>query len=229
MLTDKMIAALERKGFSRWTKGTMDRLYINARDLGLEVTYGKRLGQVESAVLDGEQLTRSRTQTLLAAKTYINIADGSVHSTVDELARIAEDMLAAVTSEIEAQEEAEAIKAEQDRADAEARKTDAIAAMSDDQLMQTHNRIAKSASGIDMATADAILESLRPYRIEAWNRGLLKTPTIDELPAYTEWLQRARSEYEQAVELGRTHKLAALKNRVNGYEDAIQYVKRMEG
>lgn len=30
MLTNEMICALEEKGFKRWTKGNLDRMYVNA-------------------------------------------------------------------------------------------------------------------------------------------------------------------------------------------------------
>ena len=36
-LTEKRIAALEEKGFNRWTKGNYDRLYINASDLSRHI------------------------------------------------------------------------------------------------------------------------------------------------------------------------------------------------
>ena len=41
MMNEKVIKGLEDRGFNRWTKGKYDRLYINARDLGLVCTYHK--------------------------------------------------------------------------------------------------------------------------------------------------------------------------------------------
>ena len=78
-LTDTQIAALERKGFKRWQKNDMDRLYINATRLGLELTFYKT-GNVSSAQFNGEWISNSRGRGLRDCKTYIDVADGSVHS-----------------------------------------------------------------------------------------------------------------------------------------------------
>ena len=67
------IAELEAKGFKRWQKGTMDRLYINARELGLVCTYYKS-GNIQSATFNGEKISNSEAYRIKNAKTYIDVA-----------------------------------------------------------------------------------------------------------------------------------------------------------
>ena len=83
-LTDKQIEALEAKGFSRWTIGTMDRMYINGTKIGLALDYYKT-GNIHHAELNGEHISNCRAYSVKAAKNYIDVADGTAHSTVPEL------------------------------------------------------------------------------------------------------------------------------------------------
>lgn len=80
MLTETMIAKLESKGFKRWTKGTMDRLYIDASKLN------PGCGRYASKV-----------------KTYIDVMTGELVSgyiTLEELARdIYDDVIAQCSDE----------------------------------------------------------------------------------------------------------------------------------
>jgi len=78
-LNDTQIKALEEKGFKRWTKGTMDRLYINAETLGLEVDRYKT-GNVSSAYYRGERISNTRGSAMLYTKTYIDITTGKLVS-----------------------------------------------------------------------------------------------------------------------------------------------------
>ena len=78
-LNETQISALESKGFKRWQKNGMDRLYINATRLGLELTF-YNTGNVRSAAFNGEWISNSRGRGLRDCKTYIDVADGSVHS-----------------------------------------------------------------------------------------------------------------------------------------------------
>ena len=77
--TKKTIEELEELGFKRWTKGNMDRMYIDARNLGLEVDYYKT-GNVCAATFDGYRISNCEARRLLAAKTYIDLKTGKVHS-----------------------------------------------------------------------------------------------------------------------------------------------------
>lgn len=91
MLNEMQITALESKGFNRWTKGTMDRLYINACMLGLELSYYKT-GNISSAYWQGEQISNRQGGAYKFAKTYIDITTGRVFSTIDTLKDAAESL-----------------------------------------------------------------------------------------------------------------------------------------
>ena len=79
MLTDESIRMLEKHGFRRWTKGPYDRMYINASDLGLTLTYYKT-GNVSSAYLGETRLSNSEGRRLKASKTYIDLTTDSIVS-----------------------------------------------------------------------------------------------------------------------------------------------------
>lgn len=77
-LTEKQIAAYEAKGFKRWTKGNMDRLYINVQQLGAEVDY-YNTGNVRYAEWQGEQVSNADGRRLLASKVWIDVETGELH------------------------------------------------------------------------------------------------------------------------------------------------------
>lgn len=120
MMNEKMIEKLAAKGFNRWTKGKYDRMYINAKDLGLDCEYYKT-GNIHSATFRGEGVSNSEAYRMKAAKTYIDIATGKVVSDNRYLKEAAEEILATVKAEIEAEEAAEqaAAKAETEIAEVE--------------------------------------------------------------------------------------------------------------
>ena len=103
MLNEKMIAALESKGFKRWTKetarGTLDRLYINSTLLGLELEYYKT-GNISDAYLNGERISNSRGYSYKSAKTYVDVQTGMVHSDQDFFAEAAQSIVDQVSKEI---------------------------------------------------------------------------------------------------------------------------------
>lgn len=71
------IDALEKKGFNRWTKGNMDRLYFNIEKSGdLELDYYKS-GNLRSADLDGERISNAEACRLLAVKCFIDLKNGN--------------------------------------------------------------------------------------------------------------------------------------------------------
>ena len=78
-MTDTRIAELEGKGFKRWTKGNMDRLYINAAQLGLICSY-YNTGNVRSAEFNGESISNCEARRMKAAKTFIDIKTEKVYS-----------------------------------------------------------------------------------------------------------------------------------------------------
>lgn len=76
------IAKLEAAGFNRWTKGSMDRLYINVTKLGLEVDYYKT-GNVSSAKWQGELISNADGRRLLSSKVWIDVKTGELHVRTD--------------------------------------------------------------------------------------------------------------------------------------------------
>lgn len=78
-MTEQMIQELVNRGFNRWTKGNMDRLYVNADTLGLECDYYKT-GNICYATFQGEKISNTHAKEMRSAKTYIDVATGTVHS-----------------------------------------------------------------------------------------------------------------------------------------------------
>lgn len=107
MMNEKMIEKLTTKGFTRWTKGKYDRMYINAKDLGLVCEYYKT-GNIHTAEFQGYYISNSEAYRMKAAKTYIDVATEEVSSTNSDLEAAAAAILAEVKAEIEAEEAAEA-------------------------------------------------------------------------------------------------------------------------
>ena len=83
-ISESRIAELEKIGFVRWTKAGKDRLYIKASYLGLECLY-YNTGNIKYAEFDGYQISNSQAYRYKAAKTYIDIPTGTVHSDYDDL------------------------------------------------------------------------------------------------------------------------------------------------
>ena len=87
-----MIADLESKGFKRWQKNGMDRMYINASALGLTCTYYKT-GSIHSAEFNGNSISNSEGYRLKAAKTYIDLNENKIVSDSPMLAAAVADIL----------------------------------------------------------------------------------------------------------------------------------------
>lgn len=85
-ITEEMIHSLEEKGFKRWQKGSMDRLYINACNLGLTVER-YNTGNIKRAYFNGESVSNSEGRRMITAKTYIDVKSGRVYSDNDTLKR----------------------------------------------------------------------------------------------------------------------------------------------
>nr|DAL24383.1 MAG TPA_asm: hypothetical protein [Caudoviricetes sp.] len=85
MTDDEKIAALEAKGFKRWTKYGKDRLYINAKTLlNLEIHYRKS-GSISFSEMNGESISHSEAYRLIGSKIWIDLQDNfSKHISADE-------------------------------------------------------------------------------------------------------------------------------------------------
>lgn len=90
-MTEERIEQLKQKGFIRWTKGSMDRLYINASMLGLECSYYKT-GNISDAYFDGDSISNSEARRMKSAKTYIDIHTDRVFSDNDKLLEAAKKL-----------------------------------------------------------------------------------------------------------------------------------------
>ncbi len=77
-MTNTMIEKLVNAGFKRWTNYGKDRLYVDAEKLGLEYnTYNS--GHVCGATFNGEEISNGWASEMRHAKTYVDVADGSIH------------------------------------------------------------------------------------------------------------------------------------------------------
>lgn len=91
MLPESKIAELIQKGFSRWTKGNLDRLYINAAQLGLVCDY-YNTGNVKHAEFRGAEISNCEARRMKAAKTFVDIKTGCVHSDNHSLEQAAREL-----------------------------------------------------------------------------------------------------------------------------------------
>nr|DAE11269.1 MAG TPA: hypothetical protein [Podoviridae sp. ctFbF42] len=104
--TEKLITALEERGFKRWTKGDKDRMYIDAEKLGLKVQkYGS--GAVKRAEWDGEKISNHEGTAMLHAKTYLDLTNMSVHSDDSDLLAAAEAIIEEIRASLEEEEKKE--------------------------------------------------------------------------------------------------------------------------
>jgi hypothetical protein len=90
-ITDR-IEELEAKGFKRWQKNGMDRMYINASALGLICTYYKT-GNISNAEFRGNHISNSEGYRLKGAKTYIDLNSKRIVSDSARLAAAAADLI----------------------------------------------------------------------------------------------------------------------------------------
>lgn len=91
MMTEERISELTTLGFKRWTKGNMDRLYINASTLGLECDY-YNTGNIHYATFRGKSISNNMARGMKFAKTYIDIKTGIVHSDSYTLEQAAKEL-----------------------------------------------------------------------------------------------------------------------------------------
>lgn len=107
-MTEKMIKALESKGFHRWTKGDYDRLYANAEDFGL-YTESYNSGNIRYAELNGVKISNAAAGRILSAKIYIDVkTDKLITSRItadaDEIVEAVKAAIAEAKAEVESEE-----------------------------------------------------------------------------------------------------------------------------
>lgn len=91
-MTNEMITALESAGFKRWQKGNLDRLYINATQLGLVCEFYKT-GNVKLASFCGNEISNSEARRMMAAKTFIDAKTGKLFGDNETLKAAAETLM----------------------------------------------------------------------------------------------------------------------------------------
>ena len=98
------IEELEAMGFKRWQKvgnnRSYDRLYIDAKDLGLDVSYYKS-GNVSGATFSGCRISNSEACRMLASKTYIDLIAHQIYSDNFDLAKKVAEIVGVDTSAYE--------------------------------------------------------------------------------------------------------------------------------
>lgn len=67
------IEALEKKGFNRWTKGDMDRLYFNIERSGHMDVDHYNTGNISYAAIDGEEISHRFAGQILSVKCFIDL------------------------------------------------------------------------------------------------------------------------------------------------------------
>ena len=107
-MTEKMIKALESKGFHRWTKGDYDRLYANAEDFGL-YTESYNSGNIRYAELNGVKISNAAAGRILSAKIYIDVKTGElitsrITADADDIVEAVKAAIAEAKAEVESEE-----------------------------------------------------------------------------------------------------------------------------
>lgn len=100
MLNEYTIRKLTIKGFNRWQKNGMDRLYINASSLGLVCQYYKT-GNIRDVWFAGARVSNSEARRMKMAKTFIDVNTGVVYSDSTLLKEAAEWLLEESTVKVE--------------------------------------------------------------------------------------------------------------------------------
>ena len=95
-MTKAQIIGLAAKGFKRWTKEGMDRMYIGAHALGLSCDY-YNTGNIRDAELNGKSISNSRARRLKEMKTYLDLTTMTIVSGDEELAHLAADLIVSLT------------------------------------------------------------------------------------------------------------------------------------
>ena len=94
-MRNEIITKLEARGFNRWQKGTMDRLYINAKDLGLVCEY-YNTGNIRNAYFNGERISNSEARRMTGSKTFIDVATEKIYSDNQTLKEAVEAIFAEI-------------------------------------------------------------------------------------------------------------------------------------
>lgn len=160
MMSDKMIERLAAKGFNRWTKGNMDRMYINASQLGLACSY-HTTGSIKNATFCGDSISNCEARRLKADKCYVDLKTGTITANNSRLSDAAQDLIDETAAEIEAEEAA--AKAEEEKKEEEPMTADTY----DTLRAAVNERNSDLIPYIGDGTASAVLEETA----KIWDSG----------------------------------------------------------
>lgn len=84
-LSNVQIEAMIKKGFTRWTKGDKDRLYIKGWNIDGVITNWKKNGK-KTVSINGEELsyTKSAIFGSYGASNYVDVKTGEVVTSTDD-------------------------------------------------------------------------------------------------------------------------------------------------
>ena len=151
MMSDKMIERLAAKGFNRWTKGNIDRMYINASQLGLACSY-HTTGSIKNATFCGDSISNCEARRLKADKCYIDLKTGTITANSSRLKDAAQALIDEAAAEIETEEAA--AKAEEEKKEEEPMNADTY----DTLRAAINERNDDLIPYVGDAAADAVLE-----------------------------------------------------------------------
>lgn len=103
-ITNEIIAKLESKGFNRWNKGNMDRLYINCTSYGCRFSY-YNTGNIHHAYFNDDRVSNAEGYRFKSTKVFIDVNTGELSVTTktdyeDEIRAAVEAIITEVESEL---------------------------------------------------------------------------------------------------------------------------------
>lgn len=82
-LTENQIELMLKKGFTRWTKGDKDRLYIKGWNIeGVTTNWGNNGKKTFS--LNGEELSYTKSYKFGLSNNYVDVKTGEVVTSADD-------------------------------------------------------------------------------------------------------------------------------------------------
>ena len=82
-LSDSQIEAMMKKGFTRWTKGDKDRLYIKGWKIDGVTTNWKKNGK-KTVSINGEELTYTKSAIFDVSSNYVDVKTGEVVTSTND-------------------------------------------------------------------------------------------------------------------------------------------------
>ncbi len=100
MLSKDQVNVLESLGYSHWTRSGHNRLYIDAKKIGLDARIGKS-GLIKEAAFNGESIDIHTAAAILNGKYYIDMEDESIHTVIHGGSKLAGEIASYIENRIE--------------------------------------------------------------------------------------------------------------------------------